>query len=147
MDDQEPEDAPLNGHRLLVCRELEFDLEHPDDGYTLRRVIVHLRPPDNLFDFIEPRLWLFAQVSGEEREYTVQVRMVRIGRNDIGEETAEDPVTFRPSGFYLSGDLYVATIGVPVSHIPFRAAGVHEFQLWQPNAEFPLLTDRIQVRM
>ncbi len=64
---------------LLACHTLWYDNTNADSGYSLGRVIVHVRPDDGGgFPFRLFRFFLFAQLHGTPAEYVVRVKLVRI---------------------------------------------------------------------
>lgn len=150
MDEELPEEQPaLYCARLLACGHIEADLTDPDAGYSLRNILVHVRPPAGFgFPFRASRVWLFAQLYGTPGEYVIRVRMTRIGVDDDGEAVeVGEPVEFRPRTIFLPGDgNYLECVGIPLANVSFSEPGVYEFQLWADGFEDILHTERIEAR-
>jgi hypothetical protein len=144
-----PEEQPaLFCARLLACGHIEADLTNPDAGYSLRNILVHIRPADGGgFPFRTPRVWLFAQLYGSPAEYVIRVRMTRIGEEDGEAVEIGESVEFGPWEIALPGDgNYVECVGIPLVNVPFREPGVYEFQLWADGADEMLHNERVEAR-
>jgi hypothetical protein len=150
VSDESPDEQPvLVCARLLACGHIDADLTDPDAGYSLRNVLVHVRPPAGSgFPFRVLRIWLFAQLYGTPGEYVLRVRMTRIGLDEDGDAVeVGDPIEFGPWEIALPGDgNYLECVGVPLSDVLFTDPGVYEFQLWADGFEDILHTERIEAR-
>jgi hypothetical protein len=59
---------------FIACHAVRYDEMDADAGYTLERVVVHVRPNDaNGFPFRVPRLCLFAQLHGTPGDYAIRL--------------------------------------------------------------------------
>jgi hypothetical protein len=131
---------------FIACHTVRYDGSDPDAGVTLERVIVHVRPGDtNGFPFRVPQLFVFAQLFGTPGEYTLRVRLLRIGVVD-DEEVVETRRDFAPRLIQLSGENYVECFAFPLTDIWFPEPSVYEFQLWVDGFDEPLARERIQAR-
>ncbi|HXD86358.1 MAG TPA: hypothetical protein VN641_07680 [Urbifossiella sp.] len=146
----DPDELPIYGARLfcarlLACGHIEADLMNPDDGYSLRNVLVHVRPSDGLaFPFRVSKLFLFAQLFGAADDYLLRVRMTRI---DEDNEEFGESVDFGPWEISLPDDgNYVECFGFPLAKVPFEESGVYEFQLWADGIENMLYNERVEAR-
>ena len=142
------EDAPeLYCRHLIACRVLWHDPADGDSGYSLGRLLVHIRPADaHGYGFTAPRLFLFAQLHGAPGEYTVRARMVSVESDEGGNETEGPPVEFGPWDILLTGEDFVDSFGIPLVRVPFALPGVYEFQLWADGFDEPLARERVQAR-
>lgn len=147
--EESPADPPvLVCARLIACGNIRADHGNPDSGYSLERVLVHVRPADGRgFPFRALRIWLFAQRHGTPGEYVIRVRVVRVGLDADGDEVELDGgVEFGPWEIALPGDSYVECFGIPLSEVPFPEAGVYEFQLWADGFGAMLMSERVEAR-
>jgi hypothetical protein len=139
----------LHCARLLACGGIEADVTNPDAGYTLRNVLVHVRPADRGgLPFMTPIIWLFAQLYGDPGEYTLRVRMVAIDQDEDGEAVEVGvPAEFGPWDIEMPGEgNYVECFGLPLEDVWFPAPGVYEFQLWADGVEGMLYNERVEAR-
>lgn len=109
MDDFDPESADdsrsLVCSTLLACHTIWYDNTNPDAGYSLGRVIVHVRSPAPYgFPLRVFRTFLFAQLHGTPDEYVLRVRMVRIGATEEGEEVEVPLRDFGPWEIAIPGE-------------------------------------------
>lgn len=147
MDDpNDPADFVVCPH-LLACHTIWYDNTNPDAGYSLGRVVVHLRPADGQgFPFRTPRLFLFAQLYGTPGEYVMRIRYLRVGVADDGEEWVAEVDQYGPWEIAIPGDNYVECFGLPLLNLSFPEQGVYEFQLWLDGFDEPLGRERIEAR-
>lgn len=140
---------------LIVCRTVWYDANRPDDGFSLGKLIVSLRPADGAGYPVQiERLFLFAQLFGESGEYPFRIRVVRVDRNDIGEEVEiqlgpnDSPREYVPNRpLVVSGEELVDQIAVPLNRVAFREPGLYEFQLWLDfDSDEPLASERLEAR-
>ena len=151
MDDWNP--PALGCRHLIVCRSIWFDPSKPDEDFSLGRLVVRLMAGgEERFPLKVARLFVFAQVFGTPGEYAVFLRLVRIDRNDIGEEVEsavgrdDEPLEFRlPRPIVVSGLQLVDAFAVPLDNIAFPTPGLYEFQLWGEGGQEPLASERLEV--
>jgi hypothetical protein len=142
-----PEPPSLVCARLLACGGIRYDPADPDAGYSLERVLVHVRPAGRQgFPFRLPRICLFAQLHGTPGDYVLRVRMVRIGLEDGEAVELDEPVHFGPWEIELPGGNYVECYGIPLTDVPFPESGVYEFQLWADGFDRMLMNERVEAR-
>ena len=151
MDAFDPEPADDSRYlacaTLLACHTMWYDNTNTDAGYSLGRVIVHVRPADaSGFPFRLFRMFLFAQLHGTPDEYLLRVRLVRIGATDEGEETVTELRDFGPWEIAIPGDNYVECFGLALLQVWFPEPGVYEFQLWADGFDGPLGRERVEAR-
>ena len=80
MDGYEYEPPELACSHFLVCHTIWYDNTNFDAGFTLQRVVVHIRPSEGQsFPFRVRRLFVFAQLYGTPGEYIVRIRFLRVG--------------------------------------------------------------------
>jgi hypothetical protein len=131
---------------FIACHGVRYDDTDPDAGSTLERVIVHARPSDgNGFPFRLSRLFVFAQLFGTPGEYTLRVRLLRIGVVD-DEEIVETRRDFGPKTVAITGENYVECFAIAVADVWSPEPSVYEFQLWADGFDEPLARERIQAR-
>lgn len=147
MDAFEPDDSRyLVCPHFLACHAVRYDDIDADAGYTLERVIVHVRPNDGSgFPFRVDRLFVFAQLHGTAGDYTLRVRLLRIKVID-GEEVVETRRDFAPRTVAISGENYVECFALPLTDVWFPEPGVYEFQLWAEGFDEPVGRERILAR-
>ena len=137
----------LHCARLLACSELEADLSNPDSGYSLKNILVHVRPADGLgFPFRIPRIWLFAQLFGTPGEYLLRVRVSRLVLEEDEIVEAGEPIAYGPWEIELPDGNYVECFGIPLTHVPFKEPGVYEFQLWADGFDEMLYYERLEAK-
>ena len=144
------DDEPTLYHRhLILCRTIWYtgDL---DDGFSLGRLIVHIRPRDGVFPFRSAiRLFLFAQLFGDPGEYTVRIHIRRV---TLDEETGEEEVletdapAYGPWTIALYGEEYVEGFAFPLNRLPFREPGLYELQLTVDEIDGWYAAERVDVR-
>lgn len=150
MDEYDPDAADESRHlvcaHFIACHAVRYDGVDADAGYTLERVIVHVRPGDaSGFPFRVARLCVFAQLYGTPGEYVLRVRLLRIRVTD-DEEVIETRRDFAPKAIALTGENYVECFALGFADIWFPEPGVYEFQLWADGFDEPLGRERIQAR-
>jgi hypothetical protein len=148
VEEEPPGLSPLFCARLLACGNIRYDASDPDAGYTLERVLVHVRPADGEgFGFDIDRMFLFAQIWGQPDEYTVWIRMTRfVPTEEGGEIETGEAVEFPSRTITLPGENYVECYGFPLVGVPFPGPGVYEFQLWAEGMEDHLYSERVEAR-
>jgi len=138
---------------LIACRTLWFDPAKPDEGFSLGRLVVRLTAESaDHFPLRIDRLFLFAQIYGTPGEYPVSIRLVRVDRSDLGEESEShlgldgEPLEFRvPRPVVVSGLLLVDAFAVPLVNVTFPTPGLYEFQLWREGIDDPIAAERLEV--
>lgn len=151
MDENDPEDAERSRYlvcsALLACHTLWYDNTNSDAGFSLGRLIVHLRPDaGNGFPLRLPRLFLFAQLHGTPDDYLLRVRLTQIEVTDEGEEVLTEHRQYGPWEIELPGDNYVECFGLELRNVFIPEAGIYEFQLWADGFDAPLAVERFQAR-
>lgn len=132
--------------QLLICRTIWYDATNPDDGCSLARVIVNIRPPAGVTGpFVVHRLFVFARLSGDIGDYTARVRLVRVEQDQDGEEVGHLLDEWGPSPCPVTGFDLVETRIYVLSRVRFDGPGVYEFQLWLDELDGPVGWDRIRV--
>lgn len=138
------DDPPEVFHRhLILCRTVWFtgDL---DDGFSLGRLVVHLRPRGGEFPFrCDTRLFLFAQLFGTPGEYTVRARLVRV---IVDDDEPTDGHDYGPWTIALYGEEFVESFAFPLEWVPFPEPGVYEFQLSVDEVEGWYAAEQVEVR-
>jgi hypothetical protein len=146
MDGFEDEPPNVVCSHFLACHTIWYDNTNPDAGWSLVRVIIHIRPSEGqTFPFAVRRLFLFAQLHGVSDEYIVRVRFVRVLTFDEDEQE-EEVRWLGPWEIALPGDNYVECYGFPLYNLPLAAAGVYEFQLWVDGFDEPIARERFEAR-
>lgn len=138
---------------LIVCRTVWFDPNRPDDGFSLGKIVIRLTPPDGQdFPLLIPRLFAYVQAFGTPGEYQLRLRLMRIERDDFGEEFEvqlgpdDSLLQFSvPRPTALSGLTLVEELAVPLDRILLEQAGLYELQLWADGFEEPLAGERFEV--
>ena len=132
---------------LIACHTLWYDNTNTDSGFSLGRVIVHLRPAGGSgFPIRIPRLFLFVQLHGTPGEYLLSVRLSLIRRTSEGEETETEHRRYGPWEIELPGDNYVECYGLELNNVFAPEAAVYEFQLLADGFDSPLGHARFQAR-
>ncbi len=148
MDEYDPNGA--DGERYLVCSNLIachtlwYDNTNADCGYTLSRVVVHIRAPDG-YPYRLPWLFLYAQLHGAPGEYIVRVRLIEIVVAE-GEEVEQSLRDYGPWEIAIPGENYVECYGLKISNIFLAGTGIYEFQLWADGFDGPLARERFEAR-
>jgi len=131
MDEDHDDEAEkeIACRHLLLCRTIWFtgDL---DDGFSLGRLVVHLRPQEHRFPFIcETRLFLFCQLYGDPGEYTARIELIPITMGEDGEQVEGEHTPFGPWLIPLYGQEFVESFAFPLYKLPFGSPGIYEFRL------------------
>ena len=144
----DPTDEPEVACRhLLVCRTLWYDPGNPDDGYSLGRVVVNVRPGDGgAGPYVVPRLFAYTQLFGTVGDYDARVRMVRVDRDEDGDEVSGESAEWGPWPSPITGLDLVESHGFVLMGVPFDGPGVYEFQLWVDGFDEPVGRERIEAR-
>lgn len=135
---------------LLLCRNIWYDPNRMDDGFSLGKLLVQVRPAEgDSYPIVSPRLFAFVQLAGEVGSYSLSFRLLRIGRTDLGEEVEEqlgaeeEPLTFGPWTQDVVGEEYVESAAFPLANVRLLEGGEYEVQLLVgENAEEPLFRER-----
>lgn len=148
MDGYEPEGADeeryLACSHLLVCHTLWYDNANADAGFSLGRVVVHLRPdPGNGFPLRVRRLFLYAQLHGTSGDYLFRARFVRL---DADGDEAEELRVFGPWERQVPGENYLECFGFQLDNVFLPEPGVYEFQLWADEFDEVVGRERIEAR-
>lgn len=147
QDAPESDDPPeVFCRHLILCRTIWFtgDL---DDGFSLGRLVVHLRPLDHQFPFLcTNHFFLFAQLFGTPGEYTVRARLVPITIDVDGEEVDGDATDYGPWPIALYGEEFVEGFAFPIHRLPFAAPGVYELRLSIDEIGGWSVGERVEVR-
>jgi hypothetical protein len=137
--------------RLIACVDIRTDPSDADAGFSLERILVHVRPPDGGgFPFRAARIFLFAQLHGTPGKYNLWVRQIRIngGKASDGPDAVEvlGAIVYGSKEITLSGRNYVECYGIPLEGVYFAQPGVYEFQLWADGFSAMLMNERIEAR-
>src|ERR1051326_4201751 len=122
-----------------------YDNTNADCGYSLGRVIVHVRPGSGGFPIRIPRLFLYAQLHGVSGEYIVRVRFVRVEVSEGG-EVEHRLRDYGPWEIAIPGENYVECYGLAITNVFLAGAGIYEFQLWADEFDGPLARERFEAR-
>jgi hypothetical protein len=148
-DEPEPAEPNLVCARLLACGKIRYDPADPDSGFTLERVLVHVRPHQTGYPF-RAGINLIAQLHGTPGEYVLRVRvgLVRLTQAGGGEELIEleSESNLGPWEIEIPGGSYVECFGLPLGKVQFTEPGVYEFQLWADGLDEMLMNERIEAR-
>ena len=129
---------------LIACHTLWYDNTNMDCGYTLGRVVVHIRASDG-YPLRLPRLFLYAQLHGTSGEYIVRVRFIEIGVVE-GEEVEHILRHYGPWELAIPGENYVECYGLLIPNLFLADTGIYEFQLWADGVDGPLARERFEAR-
>jgi hypothetical protein len=145
-EDPPPYDPPeVHCRHLIVCRSMWYSAD-ADDGYSLGRLVVTVRPDAGQgFGFVIPRLFAFAQLFGTPGTYAVCIWLVPV---DVGEdgESQGPPVRWGPWEFEVTGFELVESRGFVLEEVPFERPGVYEFQLRLDGDDEPVGRERVEAR-
>jgi hypothetical protein len=132
---------------LLICRTIWYDPGNPDEGYSLGRLVVNVRPHDGAEGpFVVPRLFAFTQLFGTVGDYDARVRLVRVELNEDGDEVFGEPTEWGPWSCPITGLDLVESHGFVLVDVPFGEPAVYEFQLWLDGFDEPSGQERVEVR-
>lgn len=110
-------------------------------------MIVNIRPADGGgYPVLFARLFMYDQLFGDSGEFLVQVRLVRINRDDLGEETEHPVIEFEWKDLSVTAFDPVEPFAFALSNVPFPDVGTYEFQLWAAEVDEPLASERIEAR-
>lgn len=119
--------TPIVRH-LLVCLEMEYDLNDPHHPYSLRRIVSKLSPPTgSSYPLTADVLWVFAQFANGHGSHRLVIDVVRIDGPDVSQE-----VLVKSYGLYvihLPDPLTVQNRGWKLRRVPFRRPGLYEFRV------------------
>ena len=140
---------------LLICRSVWYDGQKPELGYSLGGIYTTLEPADGLgYPFRLERMFVYAQLWGEDGEYRAHVRLVKIDSVGYDEEVetqlggGEAPrilpmPTKRP--ITITGLNYRAEVAFPIFLVPFPEPGIYECQFWIEGIDHPVGQERIHL--
>ena len=140
---------------LLICRSVWHNNQRPELGYSVGGIYTTLEPDDGLgFPFRLERMFVYAQLWGDDGEYRAHVRLVKIDSVGYDDEVEtqlggnEGPRSFpmptiRP--ITITGLDYKVEVAFPIFFIPFSEPGSYEFQFWIDGIDYPVGRERIQV--
>jgi hypothetical protein len=132
---------------LIICRTIWYDPASPDDGYSLGRIVVNIRPdPGDELPFTVARLFAYVQLYGELGDNDLRVQLVRVSWDEEGIEQSDEVATWGPFACPITGLDLVETHGFVLAKVPFEKAGLFEFQLWVDGHPEPIGWERITVR-
>ena len=121
---------------LLLCRNVWFDPARMDDGFSLGKLLVQVRPAEGESYPVEfPRLFGFLQLTGTIGDYTVRIRLVRIVENEFGELEEVSPrpngraMDFGPWDIELIGMEYFESFAFQLLQFRIPEPGEYELQL------------------
>jgi len=159
-DPEEPtpyrEPPELQGFHLLTHRTFWFDNRRPEAGFSIAGIYTHIEPPEGFsFPFRLDRVFVYFQLWGDPGIYRPRIRLVRVSITDDDEEeeihlgTAGEPREFPmppPHLVEITGLNYVDEVAFPIGPVPFREAGLYEFQLWADGVGSPIARERVLAR-
>ena len=145
----DPDAEPDIGCRyLLICRTIWYDPGRPDDGYSLGRIVVNIRPEgDGEVPFTVARLFAYIQLFGEPGEYDVSIHLVRLAWDELEGELPILLATWGPYRCPITGLDLVESHAFALSNVPFDETGVFEFRLRVDGIDDPLCQERLEVRV
>jgi len=151
LDYEDP--AELRGVHLLTCRRIWFDNQKAEAGFGLAGIITHIVPPEGYqYPFRLDRVFVYSQLWGDAGEYRLRVRLVKIVTS---EDDKEEEMHLGPNGnprefpmpaqrpAVVTGLEYVEQVAFPIGPVPFREAGLYEFQLWADGIDQPISRERV----
>jgi hypothetical protein len=125
---------------FVPCHTIWYDVERPEQGYRLGRVVCVVTPQEGTWYPLRfPRLFGYAQLHGEAGDYSVRVLLVQIRTDEDGEETQSmlgeygEFGTFGPWAVEVAGEDFVNECGFPFDDVLLPSAGLFEFQLWRDD--------------
>ena len=125
---------------------LWYDPEKPDEGHSLGRVVVTVRPPEGVVGpFVVPRLFAYFQLHGDIGDYTAWISMVQVEITDDGDEVDRPVTQWGPQTAPVSGLEYVDGQGMILNVVPFDGPGVYEFRLWLAECDDVVAMERVEV--
>lgn len=137
------DDATLHARHLLVCHEVLHDPLVSGAAYSLRGLVVHLRPNDDIgYPFAAESLALFAQVFGDAGRYDFWVDLILV-EDDEGESHVS---TFGPIAAVVRPGQFVDAVAIPLWEVPFPRPGIYEFRLRRDSVEEPLASERLLLK-
>src|SRR5437868_6706090 len=88
---------------LILCRNVWYDPERMDDGFSLGKLLVQVRPAEGeTYPILFHRLFAFVQLAGDVGTQSFWIHLLRIDRTEYGEEVDvplgadDEPLTFGP---------------------------------------------------
>ena len=137
----------LSCRHFLACHTIWYDAANPDAGWSLGRVIVHVRPADaGGYPFVVPRLFVFFQLFGATGEHLFRVELVRLEHDEEGNEVESTPIEFGPWECQLPGEKLVEGFAVSLEDVPFGELGLYEFRLRVDGLEGLHATEQVEAR-
>jgi len=129
---------------LLLCRTLWSDAANRDDGYSLARIVVNVRPPPGSDGrFVEWRLFAYVQLHGTVGEYDTQVRLVQVTVDEDGNERGRELAEWGPHVVPVTGIDLVESYAYELRDGWFNGPGVYEFHFWLDGFDQPLAAERV----
>lgn len=137
-------EPPIQARCLKVCREVIYDPHDEEAPYSLRAVISHLRPHDDLgYPLCMESLMVYVELFGEPGRHLTRVVVVLI---DPSEEVPDQVVaTFDWKPARVRPGLFVDGAKFQLMQIPFDIPGLYEFRFMLDGYEDPLIAERIQL--
>lgn len=141
-----PRPARVLGRHLPTCRSL-WRSGRADESFHLAGIITHIEPPEGQsFRVTLDRVFVYVQLWGDQGEYFLRVRLVRVQVSDDDEEEIQLAENDKPREVpipsrrpvSLSGLTYVDELGFPIGPVGFREPGLYEYQLWADGIDEPV---------
>lgn len=145
----------LVGRHLIVTRSIWYDPKFPERGFSLGGVVTRMDVSEDELPLRLSRLFVYAQLWGDDAEYRFRVRLVRIGIDDDGEPVEIQvgpngvPVEYPMPGersVEVSSLVFVQEVAYALTNLVFESAGTYEFQLFADDREEPVAAERMEIR-
>lgn len=124
---------------FVLCRTVWYDVDRPEQGYSLGRVMLDVAPEvGNGFPLQLARLFGYVQLHGDPGDYSVRVRLVTADQDEEGddlEQSLGEGAEYGPWPIQVFGDDFVNQYGFPLRNVILPEPGQYEFQLWQDADE------------
>jgi len=152
----EADNPAVSSRHFFLFRTLWYDSMKPELGIAFAGLYSEIAPPDGMsFPIRLDRMFVYFQLWGDVNDYRLWIRLVEISMDEFGAVSVVQlgrdgsPREFRPPTnrpFAISGVNFVEEFAFPIGPVPFRYAGLYEFQLWVDGVEEPIGTERILAR-
>lgn len=153
--DEAYRDPPmLSGKHLIIARSVWRDISKRDAQFGVAGIYTEINlPREGQFPLYFERLFVYAQVWGDDFEHHFRIRLVHIeadGDDEWEEDLGHDGAvrefkipTERPVD--VSSLVFVQEFFFPIGPVVFPRPGLYEFQLWADGIYEPIIGERIKV--